>query len=51
MGLRIPNAAPFVFEFNDQMKPIRNYYVDNTDVEVVESEKIETKETLFMHGR
>lgn len=51
MGLRIPNAAPFAFEFDKNMKPLRNYYVDNEDVEVVESEKIETKETLFMHGR
>ena len=51
MGLRIPNAAPFAFEFDENMKPLRNYYVDNEEVEVVESAKIETKETLFMHGR
>ena len=51
MGLRIPNAAPFVFEFNRDMKPLRNYYVDDQDTEVVESAKIESKETLFMHGR
>lgn len=51
MGLRIPNAAPFAFEFDQNMKPLRNYYVDDEDVEVVESRKIETKETLFMHGR
>ena len=51
MGLRIPNAAPFAFEFDSNMKPLRNYYVDDEDVEVVESSKIETKETLFMHGR
>jgi len=50
-GLRIPNAAPFTFEFNKDMKPIRNYYIDNEDTEIVESQKIETKETLFMHGR
>lgn len=49
-GLRIPNAAPFVFEFDENMKPLRNYYVENEDVEVAESDKIETKETLFMHG-
>ena len=51
LGLRIPNAAPFVFEFDSNMKPLRNYYVDNEEVEVVDSNKIETKETLFMHGR
>ena len=49
-GIRIPNAAPFVFEFDENMKPLRNYYVENEDIEVVDSEKIETKETLFMHG-
>lgn len=36
-GLRIPNAAPFIFEFDSNMQPIRNYYADNEDVEVVES--------------
>jgi len=51
LGLRIPNAAPFCFEFDENMKPLRNYYVDNEEVEVVDSGKIETKETLFMHGR
>ena len=51
LGLRIPNAAPFVFEFDRNMKPLRNYYVDNEEVEVVDSNKIESKETLFMHGR
>lgn len=50
-GVRIPNAAPFVFEFNSNMKPIHNYYADDEEVEVVASQKIETKETLFMHGR
>ena len=49
-GLRIPNAAPFVFEFDKNMKPLKNYYVENKDTEVVESDKIESKETLFMHG-
>lgn len=51
LGLRIPNAAPFVFEFDRNMKPLRNYYADNEEVEVVDSNKIESKETLFMHGR
>lgn len=49
-GLRIPNAAPFVFEFDKDMQPLKNYYVENKDIEVVESDKIESKETLFMHG-
>lgn len=51
MGLRIPNAAPFVFEFDQNMRPLRNYYADNEDVEVAQSQKLESKETLFMHGR
>lgn len=50
LGVRIPNAAPFVFEFDENMKPLKNYYVENEDTEVVESDKLETKETLFMHG-
>ena len=29
MTLRLPNAAPFVFEFdkNDEFKTIKNYYI------------------------
>ena len=23
----IPNACPFVFEFDEQMRPIKNYYL------------------------
>ena len=50
LGLRIPNAAPFVFEFDENMNPLKNYYVENEDIEVVNSKKAESKETRFMHG-
>mgnify|MGYP000906258229 CR=1 FL=1 len=31
MSLRLPNAAPFVFEFdkNDEFKPLKNYYIQD----------------------
>ena len=45
LSLRIPNAAPFVFEFDEHQNPIKNYYVDNKDVPVTESDKEESKET------
>jgi hypothetical protein len=45
LDLRIPNAAPFVFEFNESQIPIRNYYIDNEHVPVTESHKKESKET------
>ena len=45
LSLRIPNAAPFVFEFDENQNPIKNYYVDNVDVPVTESTKKESKET------
>lgn len=47
LSLRIPNAAPFVFEFDENMNPIRNYYLDNEDVPVAESTKEESKETVL----
>ena len=48
LGLRIPNAAPFIFEFDENMKMLRNYYLDNEDVSVIDSLKEESKETQFM---
>ena len=47
LDLRIPNAAPFVFEFDENQNPIKNYYVDNIDVSVTESKKQESKETIL----
>ena len=47
LDLRIPNAAPFVFEFDENQNPIKNYYVDNLDVPVTESRKKESKETIL----
>jgi len=29
LSLRIPNAAPFVFEFDSKMRPIKNYYIED----------------------
>ena len=39
--LIIPNASPFVFEFDTSkdLQVVRNYYVDNRDVEVFENKK------------
>lgn len=48
LSLRIPNAAPFIFEFDQNMKVLRNYYLDNEDVSVIDSIKVESKETAFM---
>jgi 2,3-bisphosphoglycerate-dependent phosphoglycerate mutase len=45
LDLRIPNAAPFVFEFDEHQRPIKNYYVENKDIPVTESTKKESKET------
>ena len=47
LDLRIPNAAPFVFEFDKDITPIKNYYLDDTSTEVVDSQKQESKETIF----
>ena len=47
LDLRIPNAAPFVFEFDKDITPIKNYYLDDTSTEVVDSQKKESKETIF----
>lgn len=47
LDLRIPNAAPFVFEFDKDISPIKNYYLDDTSTEVVDSNKQESKETIF----
>ena len=47
LSLRIPNAAPFIFEFDENMQPIRNYYLDNENVSVTESTKKESKETVL----
>jgi 2,3-bisphosphoglycerate-dependent phosphoglycerate mutase len=44
LSLRIPNAAPFIFEFDSNMKMLRNYYLDNEDVSVVDSVKKESKD-------
>jgi 2,3-bisphosphoglycerate-dependent phosphoglycerate mutase len=49
MDLRIPNAAPFVFEFDQNLVPIRNYYLgESEDVPVTASTKVESYETRFM---
>jgi 2,3-bisphosphoglycerate-dependent phosphoglycerate mutase len=47
LSLRIPNAAPFVFEFDENMEPIRNYYLGDETVSVTESTKKESKATYF----
>jgi 2,3-bisphosphoglycerate-dependent phosphoglycerate mutase len=47
LSLRIPNAAPFIFEFDENMKPIRNYYLDNKSVPVTDSAKKESNETVL----
>ena len=48
LNLRIPNAVPFIFEFDENMQVLRNYYLDDESVSVVESLKEESKETQFM---
>lgn len=30
-GLNIPTAQPLVYEFDDDMKPIRHYYLGNQE--------------------
>ena len=48
LSLRIPNAAPFVFEFDENMEPIRNYYLgESENVSVTDSTKEESKETVL----
>lgn len=47
LNLRIPNAAPFIFEFDKNLNPIRNYYMDDESTEVADSFKMESKETVF----
>ena len=48
LDLRIPNAAPFVFEFDKNFKPIKNYYIEDENTCVVDSLLEESKETQFM---
>jgi 2,3-bisphosphoglycerate-dependent phosphoglycerate mutase len=48
LNLRIPNAVPFIFEFDQDMKMLRNYYLNDENVSVVDSLIEESKETLFM---
>jgi hypothetical protein len=48
LGLRIPNAVPFIFEFDENMEVLRNYYLENEDVSVIDSLLEESKETRFM---
>jgi len=33
LTLRLPNAAPFVYEFdpNQNFKPVKNYYIEDED--------------------
>ena len=47
LDLRIPNAAPFIFEFDKDISPIKNYYLDDSTTEVVDAYKPESKETIF----
>jgi len=47
LSLRIPNAAPFVFEFDVNQNPIKNYYIEDHDVPVTKSTKKESKETIL----
>lgn len=47
LSLRIPNAAPFVFEFDENMEPLRNYYLGDESVGVTDSNKKESKETIL----
>lgn len=46
LDLRIPNAAPFIFEFDQNINPIRNYYLGE-NVSVTESSIKESKETVL----
>ena len=48
LNLRIPNAVPFILEFDENMQVLRNYYLDDENVSVVQSLKEESKETQFM---
>ena len=48
MGLRIPNALPFVFEFDEDWQPIRNYYITDESTPVAFSDVKETAATAFV---
>ena len=48
LNLRIPNAVPFIFEFDENMKPIRNYYLGDENTPVFSSKIKESKEVRFM---
>ena len=49
LHLRIPNAVPFIFEFNEKMEPIKNYYITDMDTPVTKSKIKESKEIRFMN--
>jgi len=48
LDLRIPNAIPFIFEFDQNMKVLRNYYLGDEDTSIIDSLVEESKETQFM---
>lgn len=35
LDLRIPNALPFIFEFDEHWNPIKNYYITDESTPVV----------------
>lgn len=43
LSLRIPNAKPFVFEFDKDFNPTKDYYVDDELVSIVNSDKTDEK--------
>ena len=47
LDLRIPNAAPFIFEFDKDISPLKNYYLGDSTTSVVDAYKPESKETIF----
>ena len=47
LDLRIPNALPFIFEFDENWRPIKNYYITDESTPVVQSKVKESSETRF----
>ena len=47
LDLRIPNALPFIFEFDEHWRPLKNYYITDESTPVVQSNVKESSETRF----
>lgn len=37
MDVRIPNAAPFIFEFDEELNTTKNYYLQDEDTPILKS--------------